>query len=291
MFKLMISGTGSYVPDKKLTNFDLEKMVDTSNEWILTRTGISERRIASENEATSDLAYYAAKAALESAQIQPENLDFIIVATVTPDYPFPSVASLLQHRLGCRAITTFDVSSTCTGFLTVLEIADKYMQSGSCQHGLIIGADTLSRVTDYEDRSSCILFSDGAGAWIVSRKESEEEEGLLYTTLATNGEHFDNLYVPGGGSRYPDPLSSGMKNKIVMDGKKVFKLAVQSMAKSIEETLKVTQLSLNQIDWLIPHQANERIIDTLVRNIGFPDEKVITTFGGGLVWGSAVIVY
>ena len=326
MFKMGIVGTGSYVPETRLTNEDLEKIMDTSNEWIMTRTGIAERRITTEEEATSDLAYHASLSALHDAGLQPEDLDFILVATVTPDHPFPSVANQLQHRLGCRSILSLDVSAACAGFLAVVDIADKYIRSGAFRHGLIIGADTLSKMTDYTHRSSSILFSDGAGAWVVSREKTDSPKGLLYSTIQSDGEHFNSLYVPGGGSRYPNPERAGVKNKIYMDGRKIFKMAIQSMSSSIHQTLEATNHTMEDIDWLVPHQANERIIDALSRNLEFPDHKVVktikyygnnsaatiplafdlsvrngtlqrgnkimlTSFGGGLVWGSALLAY
>jgi 3-oxoacyl-[acyl-carrier-protein] synthase-3 len=326
MFKMGIAGTGSYVPEKIITNEDLEKIMDTSNEWIMTRTGIAERRVTTEEEATSDLAYHASLSALHDAGLQPEDLDFILVATVTPDHPFPSVANQLQHRLGCRSILSLDVSAACAGFLAVVDIAEKYIRSGAYRHGLIIGADTLSKITDYTHRSSSILFGDGAGAWVVSREDRNSAKGLLYSTIQSDGEHFKSLYVPGGGSRYPNPETSGVKNKIYMDGRKIFKMAVQSMSSSILQTLAATNHNMDDIDWLVPHQANERIIDALARNLDFPNHKVIktiknygnnssatiplafdlsvrngtlkrghkimlTSFGGGLIWGSAFMQY
>jgi len=326
MFKMGIAGTGSYVPEKKLTNQDLEKMMETSDEWIITRTGIAERRVTTLEEATSDLAYQASIAALEDAGLQPEDIDFILVATVTPDHPFPSVANQLQYRLGCRTIPSFDVSAACAGFLAVVDIGEKYIRSGAFRYGLIVGADTLTKITDYSHRSSSILFGDGAGAWVVSREEPDSPRGLLYSTLQSDGKYFESLYVPGGGSRYPDPQAAGVKNKIYMDGRKIFKLAIQSMSSSIRHTLEATNHTIDDIDWLVPHQANERIIDALARSLDFPDHKVIktikyygnnssatiplafdlsvrngslkrgdkimlTSFGGGLVWGSALITF
>src|ERR1700730_9808334 len=263
--RAVIRGIGSYVPEKRLTNADLEQMVETNDEWIVTRTGISERRIADPSQATSDLAYEAAKAAIADAGLQASDIDLIVVATVTPDYQFPSVASQLQHMLGCRTIGAYDVNATCVGFITALQIADQFIQTGRHQNVLVVGADSLSRITDYTDRSTCILFSDGAGACVVSRAESKSDRGIIHSSIHTAGEHLKKLYIPSGGT------------KIVMEGNKVFKLAVQAMTQTVQETLETTGYSIEQIDWVIPHQANQRIIDAVAKNVGAPNEKMIST--------------
>ncbi|MFC4769411.1 beta-ketoacyl-ACP synthase III [Effusibacillus consociatus] len=324
MYKAVISGIGSYVPEQRLSNRDLEQMVDTSDEWIITRTGISERRIAASWQATSDLAFQAAAAALKDANLSPEDIDLLVVATVTPDHIFPSVACQLQHRLGCRNVGAFDVGATCVGFISALNIAEQFLKNGRHQHILVVGADTLSRITDYTDRSTCILFADGAGAWVVSRSEISDEKGIIHSSIHSAGEHFERLYVPEGGSRHP--AGKETKAKIVMEGNKIFKLAVNAMSQTVQETMETTGYTAEDIDWLIPHQANQRILEAVAKNLDFDQEKVINTikyygnnssatiplamdtavkdgrirrgdtimltaFGGGLVWGSLLFEY
>jgi len=320
----VIRGVGSYLPETRLTNLEIEQMVETSDEWIQTRTGIAERRIARPDEATSDFAYLAAKAALADAELDPTDIDLLIVATETPDYLLPPVACQVQARLGCRNIGAFDLHATCTGFLSALQVAEQFVKLGVHQHVLIIGADTLSRFTDYTDRSTCILFADGAGAFVVSRSDDPAASGVIATTIHSDGTYFHNLYIPGGGSR--TPYGEGAKAKIVMDGRKIFKLAVNVMASTVEELLQKTGRQKDEIDWLIPHQANQRIIDAVAESLDFPQEKVVSTiqnignnssatipiavdtairdgriqrgdllmlvaFGGGLVWGGAMVEY
>ncbi|MDI9260524.1 beta-ketoacyl-ACP synthase III [Alicyclobacillus sendaiensis] len=324
MYRAVIRGVGSYLPETRLTNVEIEQMVETSDEWIQTRTGIAERRIAGPDEATSDFAYFAAKAALDDAGLSPEDVDLIIVATETPDYLLPPVACQVQARLGCRNIGAFDLHATCAGFLSALQVAEQFVKSGVHEHVLIVGADTLSRFTDYTDRGTCILFADGAGAFVVSRGEEQSGEGVIATTIHADGTYFHNLYIPGGGSR--TPYGEGAKAKIVMDGRKIFKLAVNVMASTVEELLQKTGRQKDEIDWLIPHQANQRIIDAVAESLDFPPEKVVSTiqnignnssatipiavdtairdgriqrgdllmlvaFGGGLVWGGAMVEY
>jgi len=326
MYQARITGIGSYVPERRLTNQDLEKIVDTSDEWIVTRTGISERRLAAPEQATSDLAYEAAVRALHDAGLTGSDLDLIIVGTVTPDHLFPSVATQLQQRLGCRAIRAFDVQAACTGFLVALETAHQFVRTGLVRNALVIGADTISRITDYTDRGTCILFSDGAGAMVLSRSDANVTRGLIHTATHTDGEHFHALYVPGGGSRHPEPDGPATKRSVVMEGNKIFKLAVQAMAATIEETLQATGYTADDLDWVVPHQANQRIIDAIVKGLHLPAEKAISTikhygnnsaatiplafdqavregrikrghlvmlaaFGGGLTWGSALLEY
>jgi 3-oxoacyl-[acyl-carrier-protein] synthase-3 len=326
MYQSVLSGIGSYLPERRLTNADLEQMVETSDEWIVARTGISERRIAAPDEATSDLAYHAAAEALRDAGLQAADLDLLIVATSTPDHPFPPVACQLQARLGCRTITAFDVSATCLGFISALEIADQFIRTGKCTHVLVVGADSMSRVTDYTDRSTCILFGDGAGAFVLSRSTGTPRTGIISTRTHADGEHFFGLYIPCGGSRQPECNGGESRAKIVMDGRKIFKLAVTSMSRTITETLEATGISRDEVDWLIPHQANQRIIESVAQQVDFPLEKVISVIrhtgnnsaatipvafhtavqdgriqrghtimlvasGGGLVWGSILLKY
>ncbi len=326
MFKAIVSGIGSYVPEQVLTNHDLERMVDTNDEWILTRTGIRERRIAPPEMASSDLGFFAAQAALADAGLTADQIDMLIVATSTPDHQFPPVACLLQERLGCRTIPAYDLSATCIGFLSALETAQQFIATGKHKHVLVVGVDTLSRITDYTDRTTCILFGDGAGAFVLSRAESTADNGILYTTTHADGAYFPYLYVPGGGSRHPHPSDETQKAKIVMEGRKIFRLAVTSMTEVAKEALQATNMSLNEIDWVIPHQANQRIIDAVAEHLELPEEKLISTvgdfgnnsaatiplamdtavkdgrikrgdtvlflaFGGGLVWGAVLLKY
>ncbi len=276
MYNAVIRGIGSYVPENRLTNHDLERMVETTDEWIRTRTGIVERRICGPNEATSDLVYFAVQAALADAGITPADIDQIIVATETPDHVFPPVACQIQNRLGCRNVGAFDIHSTCVGFLSGLQIAEQYVKLGTHKHVLVVGADSLSRFTDYTDRVTCVLFADGAGAFVVSRGEAPGSKGIISSILHSDGRYFDALYVPAGGSRHPDP-ADGLKNKITMDGKTIFKLAVNVMSEAVKETLRATGYALEEIDWLVPHQANQRIIDAVASSLGFPNERIIST--------------
>lgn len=325
MYKAIVKGIGSYVPDKRLTNLELENMVDTSDEWVTARTGIAERRIASSSEATSDLAVEASKAAIKDAGIHANEIDLIIVATSTPDHIFPSVACQLQAKLGCEHISAFDVNAACAGFISALQIAEQFVKNGKVNHILVVGADTMSRITDYTDRSTCILFSDGAGAFVISKSEDEHSKGIIYTSTHSDGKYFNSLFVQGGGSLLPKGDNED-KSKIVMEGNKIFKLAVNAMSKTVKETLEATGYVRDDIDWVIPHQANHRIIDAVANQLDFPTEKmintikyfgnnsaasvplamdvavkdgrikrgdilVLTAFGGGLVWGSILMEY
>jgi 3-oxoacyl-[acyl-carrier-protein] synthase-3 len=328
MYRAIVKGIGSYVPDKRLNNLELEGMVDTSDEWIKARTGISERRIAQPSEATSDFALNASIAAIQDAGIDAHAIDLIIVATSTADHIFPSVACQLQVKLGCGSIGAFDVNAACSGFISALQIAEQFLKNGKVNHVLVVGADTMSRITDYTDRSTCILFSDGAGAFVVSKSEDEETKGIIYSSTHSDGEYLDSLYVQGGGSRISETetCDKASKPKIVMEGNKIFKLAVNKMAKTVKETLKATGYEKDEIDWVIPHQANHRIIDAVATQLQFPTDKMINTiknfgnnsaasiplamdiavkdgrvkrgdtliltaFGGGLVWGSILLEY
>lgn len=319
-----IIGVGSYVPKKILTNHDLEKMVDTSDEWILDRTGIRERRIASEDEASSDLAFKASQVALRDAGIKPRDLDFIIVATVTPDMLFPSSACLVQQKLGVEGIFAFDISAACSGFVYALSVADQYIKSGLYRTGLVIGAEVFSRLVDWTDRSTCVLFGDGAGAAVLQADNGAR--GIISTHLHSDGTLWDLLYVPGGGSRNP-PSEEMLQNRlqyIKMRGNETFKVAVNTLSESIREVLKYNGLTPDDIKLFIPHQANLRIIQAVGKKLNIPIEKfkvnldiygntsaasipialyeavkegrvgngdyiLLEAFGGGLTWGAALI--
>jgi 3-oxoacyl-[acyl-carrier-protein] synthase-3 len=272
--KAQIAGIGSYVPDKILTNFDFEKMVDTSDEWIRTRSGIEERHVAADDQATSDLALIAAKRALQSARIKPKDVGAIIVATATPDMLFPSTACLVQAQIGAPRVISFDVSAGCTGFLYALAVGDSFIQN-QYDNILVIGADTLTRITDYQDRGSCVLFGDGAGAVVL--KKSENENGIISSYFAADGSSWEPLYQPAGGTRIPashDSVDQRL-HYIKMQGNEVFKLAVRAMAEAATKTLKKADIYADDIDLLIPHQANIRIIEATAKRLHIPKEKVV----------------
>jgi 3-oxoacyl-[acyl-carrier-protein] synthase-3 len=316
-----IVGTGSHLPEKILTNFDLEKMVDTTDEWIRTRTGIERRHIAADGETTVDLAEHAARRACEAAGIKPTDVDFIAFGTTTPDLVFPNCGTLLQERLGCRGVPAFSVETACAGFMYALSIADKYVRCGDSKRALVVGAETLSRITDWTDRSTAILFADGAGAVVLA---PSEEAGIVSTHLHSDGFYKDLLYCGSGVSKgfgEGKPLLS-----ISMAGSEVFKVAVTTLGKAVDEALGVNGLGRGDIDWLVPHQANIRIIQAMARKLDLPLERVVITvqdhgntsaasvpmaldvavrdgrikrgdlllleaFGGGFTWGSALIRY
>ncbi len=314
-----IIGTGSYLPEYILTNAELEKRVDTSDEWIVTRTGIRERHIAAENETTSDLATAAALKAIEAAGIEPNQIDLILVATTTPDFIFPSVACLVQQKLGIiNGCPAFDLQAVCSGFIFALTTADQFMRSGACKHVLVIGAETLSRITDWNDRSNCILWGDGAGAVVL---QASAEPGIISTHIHTDGRHEALLKVPAG-------PSAGYENKalIQMEGNAVFKMAVNTLDAIVDETLNANAMEKSQIDWLVPHQANIRIIQATAKKLGMSMDHVVVTvdthgntsaasiplaldtavrdgriqrgetvlmeaFGGGFTWGSVLVKF
>ncbi len=317
-----IIGTGRYLPEKVVTNADLEKMVDTSDEWIRSRTGIERRHIASEGETTCDLCEKAARNALDAAGVKPEDIDLIIVGTTTPDQVFPNMGVLLQQRLGIHGCAAFGLEAACTGFLYALSIADKFIQTGAAKRALVLGAETLSRIINWEDRGTCVLFGDGAGAVVI---EAAEEPGIISTHLHADGQYKDLLYFPSGVSKGFDRLKSG-QDFVHMKGNEVFKVAVQTLGRIVEETLEANGLDRSAIDWLIPHQANIRIIEATARKLHMPMERVILTvqdhgntsaasvpmaldvavrdgrikrgdtllleaFGGGFTWGSALVKY
>ncbi len=317
-----IKGTGSYLPEKVLTNKDLEKMVDTTDDWIFDRTGIKERHIAAENETTCDLAEHAARAAMEHAAITADDIDLIIIATTTPDRVFPSTACLLQQRLGIKGCAAFDVQAVCTGFVYALGIADKFIKSGSNKCALVIGAETMSRITDWTDRGTCILFGDGAGAAIL---EASDEPGIMSTHLHADGQYEDLLTVDGGVSSDYSKIENGTAY-VRMKGNEVFKMAVNTLGRIVDETLAANDLQKTDIDWLVPHQANIRIINATAKKLQMNTDHVVVTvdkhgntsaasvplaldtavrdgrikrgdtilleaFGGGFTWGSALIKY
>lgn len=275
MQRSRIIGTGAYAPSRVLTNFDLEKMVNTSDEWIMERTGIKERRVAAEDEATSDLSIKAANNAIEMAGIKPEAIDIIIVGTVTPDMFFPSTASIVQNKIGAKNAVAFDISAACSGFIYALSIADQFIKSGTYKTALVIGAEVLSRMIDWSDRNTCVLFGDGAGAAILQADNGER--GILSTHLHTDGSMWDFLYTPGGGSRYP--LSHQViDDKLIymrMKGNETFKVAVKSLEAVVIEALEYNNLKPSDINWIIPHQANLRIIQSIVKRLEMPMEKVV----------------
>jgi len=268
-----IIGTGSYVPEQIITNADLEKLVDTSDEWIKTRTGIEERRITDKNTACSDIATIAAKRAIETANIPPRDIDLIIVATVTPDMNFPATACLIQNNIGADKSAAFDLEAGCTGFIYAFAVATQFIMTGASKNALVIGADVLSKITDWSDRNTCVLFGDGAGAVILSNVEGD---GVLSNYLRADGSGGDLLYMPGGGSRNP-ATSETVKQKlhyIKMNGNEVFKFAVRAMNDAAEAVLKEAGLSVNEIDLMIPHQANKRIVDAAAKRLDITPEKI-----------------
>ncbi len=315
-----IIGTGGYLPEKILTNKDLESMIDTNDEWIKSRTGISERRIAADDEFTVDLAEQAAHKAIEAAAIDHHEIDLIVVATTTADQVFPSTACLLQHRLGVEGCPAFDVQAVCAGFIFALGVADKFIRSGATRCALVIGAETFSRIIDWSDRSTCVLFGDGAGAVIL---KADDQPGVLSTHLHSDGRYKDLLCVPVGVSRNFSKVRAGAAYT-TMEGTEVFRWAVTAMSDIIDETLTANDMKREDIDWLIPHQANIRIIKAVGTRAKIPPDKVVVTvdrhgntsaasvplaldqavrdgrvqsgqhvllegFGGGFTWGSALI--
>lgn len=318
-----IAGTGSYLPEKVLTNDDLAKFVDTSDEWIATRTGIRERHIAAEGETTSDLAFHAATRAMEAAGVEASELDLIIVGTTTPDIIFPSTACLLQARLGANTCGAFDVNAACSGFLYALSVADKFIKSGDAKTVLVVGAETLTRMVDWSERTTAVLFGDGAGAVVL---KANSETGILSTHLHADGAKKELLWNPVGVSAgfRDDEKNAGVR--IQMAGSDVFKYAVKALDSVVEETLEANGLDRHDIDWLIPHQANLRIIEATAKRLDMPMDRVVVTvdkhgntssgsvplaldeavrsgrvqrgqlllleaFGGGFTWGSALLRY
>lgn len=315
-----ISGTGLGLPERILSNKDLEKMVDTTDEWIRSRTGIERRHIASEGETNLDFCEQAARNAMQAAGVGPEDIDLVIVGTTTPDQVFPNMGCLLQRRLGIHGPMAFSLEAACAGFIYALDIADKYIRTGSAKCALVVGGETLSRMTDYTDRGTCILFGDGAGAVVL---QPSDEPGILSTHVHADGQYADMLYFPSGVSKGFNDLKSG-KDFIQMKGNEVFKVAVHKLGEIVVEALEANNMTGDDIDWLIPHQANLRIIDATARKLKMPMERVILTiqehgntstasvpmaldvavrdgrvkrgqtilleaFGGGFTWGAALI--
>src|SRR3984885_12032926 len=316
-----IAGTGSYLPERILTNFELEGMVDTTDEWIRDRTGIERRHIAADGETTVDLGEQAARRAIAAAGLEPKDIDFIAFGTTTPDLVFPNCGVLLQQRLGCRGGPAFSVETACAGFVYALAIADKFVKAGEARCALVVGAETLSRITDWSDRSTAVIFADGAGAVVL---QPDSQPGILSTHLHADGAYKDMLYCGSGVSKgFPDTKPYMI---IKMVGSEVFKIAVTNLGKAVEEALAAQGLDQTQLDWLVPHQANIRIIQATARRLGLPIERIIVTvqdhgntsaasvplaldtgvrdgrikrgelllleaFGGGFTWGSALIRY
>jgi 3-oxoacyl-[acyl-carrier-protein] synthase-3 len=271
----VVAGTGSHVPVRVLTNADLEKMVDTSDQWITERTGMKERHIAAEGEAASDIALIACQKAFADADVKPGELDLIIVGTVTGDMAFPSTACILQQRLGAPNAAAFDVSAGCTGFIYALSIARQFIAAGACRTVLVVGVEVLSKVTDWTDRSTCVLFGDGAGAAVL-KADTAPDKGILATYMAADGGGGGHLYMPAGGSRLPASVETVRQrlHTLKMDGNATFKVAVRSMADAVRHLLLQTGLTPDDIKLLIPHQANLRIIDATARLLKFPSGRV-----------------
>jgi 3-oxoacyl-[acyl-carrier-protein] synthase-3 len=268
-----IIGTGGYLPEKVLTNADLEKIVDTSDEWIVTRTGIRERHIAAEGQTTCDLAEQAARQAMQRAGVTKDEIDLIIVATTTPDKVFPSTACLLQQRLDIHGCAAFDVQAVCTGFVYALGVADSFVRAGRATKALVIGAETLSRIVDWTDRTTCVLFGDGAGAVVL---EAADEPGILSVHLHADGSYENLLHVPAGISSDYERLKRGEAH-IEMKGNEVFRMAVNTLGRIVDETLEVNQMQKSDVDWLVPHQANTRIIAATAKKLDMSMDNVVLT--------------
>lgn len=317
-----IIGTGHYLPEKVLTNRDLERLVDTSDEWIRDRTGIRQRHVAAEGQTTCDLAEMAARRALDDAGVKAGDIDLLLVGTTTPDLVFPSTACLLQHRLGMAECGAFDINAACSGFIYALSVADQYIRTGNARKVLVVGAETLTRMIDWNDRSTCVLFGDGAGAAVLT---ADETPGILSTHIHANGGYSDLLKVDVGVSRgFKAEPRGGVS--ISMKGNEVFKVAVRTLGRIVDESLAANQLGKEDLDWLIPHQANLRIIQATARKLGMSMDQVIVTvdrhgntssasvpmaldvalrsgrikrgdkllleaFGGGFTWGAALLAY
>jgi 3-oxoacyl-[acyl-carrier-protein] synthase-3 len=325
IYPVGISGLGAYIPEKVITNFDLEKMVDTTDEWILSRTGIRERHIAEKGQKASELGVPAALEAIRDANLVPQDIDLIIVATITPDMFFPSSACNLQHKIGAKC-GAFDMAAACSGFPYALGVAEGFIRGGLSRHVLVVGSEVLSGFIDWTDRSTCVLFGDGAGAAVVSRLPERNNHGLVATYLGSDGSQADLLKIPGGGSANPttEQTVANRMHYLKMEGSEVFKVAVRTMELAVREVLKRSNLELKDIDCLIPHQANLRILQAVADRLELPTEKVfvnverygnmssastivalyeavksgrirkgdivvLVAFGGGLTWAANVI--
>ena len=313
-----IAGTGAYLPEKVLTNFDLEKMIDTTDEWIRTRTGIERRHIAAKDEATSDLSEQACRAALDAAGLTPADIDLVVVGTCTPDLVFPNVACLLQERMGMSG-AAFSIEAACSGFVYSLSVADKFVRAGQATRALVVGAEVMSRIIDWTDRETCVLFGDGAGAVVL---EASDDAGILYTDLGADGRYRNLLYADAGVSR----VKEEGETTLLMKGNEVFKVAVRTLEGMVDRVLEDNGLEQGEIDWFVPHQANLRIIRATARRLGLPMERVVLTvrdhgntsaasipmaldtavrdgriqpgdlvlmeaFGGGFTWGATLVRY
>jgi 3-oxoacyl-[acyl-carrier-protein] synthase III len=322
----IIAGTGSFVPERRLTNDDLSRMVDTNNDWIVQRTGIRERRIAGPGESTATLATNAAQRALEAAGLTAEDLDLIVCGTITPEMVFPSTACFVAANLGLNSTPAFDVTAACSGFIYALDTAGAFLKSGRYRNVLVIGAETLSRITDYTDRGSCILFGDGAGA-VVLQRSNDPKRGLLYSSLHADGHGWEMLYCqPGSRHVVDEPMLTARGQYMKLKGREVYKFAVQRFEELIEDALRKCELTVDQVSLVIPHQVNQRIIDSALEKIGLPAEKafvnidrygntsaasipialdeakrtgrinpgdtvIFVAFGAGLTWANAVVKF
>ncbi|TDJ69572.1 MAG: ketoacyl-ACP synthase III [Proteobacteria bacterium] len=317
-----VIGSGGYLPEKVMTNADLEKMVDTSDEWIVSRTGVRERRIAADGEHTVDLAEHATRRAIEAAGIDVGDIDLIVVATTTPDQVFPSTACLLQKRLGIHGCPAFDVQAVCTGFVYALDVADKFVRTNSAECALVVGAETFSRIIDWTDRNTCVLFGDGAGAVLL---EAADAPGIISSHLHADGQYTELLEVPAGVSKSYDKVING-EAYVTMGGAEVFKVAVKRLGSIVDETLEANNMKKSDVTWLVPHQANIRIITATAKKLGLSMDHVVVTidrhgntsaasiplafdeavrdgrikrgdtvlmeaFGGGFTWGSVLLKY
>lgn len=325
MIRARMTGTGSYMPEKILTNFDIEKMVDTTNDWIIARTGIEERRVAAEGEFTSDMATRAAERALEMAGVKASEIDLIVLGTITGDYPWPATACIVQKNLGADNAYSYDISAACSGFVYALSSASDFIQSGRGKKALVIGAETLSRIIDWTDRNTCVLFGDGAGAVVLEATE-EGESGLLSSHMHSDGSYLDLLYQPGFGTRIM-PSAETLKERIPylkMQGNEVFKVAVRSLSAVSKEALEANNMNVSDVSLFIPHQANKRILEATAKRVKLRDDQVyinvhkygntsgatipvaldeanragllkkgdvilMSAFGGGFTWGSTLM--
>jgi 3-oxoacyl-[acyl-carrier-protein] synthase-3 len=321
MIRARVIGTGAYLPERVVSNDELARTVDTSDAWIVERTGIRQRHIAAEGELTSDLATAAARAALGRAGLRPESLDLILVATSTPDHTFPACAAAVQRKLGAARAAGFDLQAVCSGFIYALAVADKFLVTGQAKTALVVGSETFSRLLDWHDRTTCVLFGDGAGAVVLRAEEGTGtafDRGVLATHLGSDGRHYYDLYVDGG------PSSTGTTGHLRMNGREVFRHAVQTLTAASQRVLEAAGLTVDDVDWLVPHQANLRILDAVAKRLGIGAERVLITvdrhantsaasiplalaeaaaagrlqadqllvmnaMGGGFTWGSALV--